>query len=793
MAKKDELLKNKNNETEAVSDDKPLEKKAVEELQEELSSVFNEDYDETEEDDVWEDAPEGFSLFPFLRKERYGNYPEVVEEKEETPKEKKDKRPVFPWKKKSEKDIVEKEEITKEETETETVEENVEETKPVIEDKEVTLIETTDEASVIEEKQDEIVEKIEEEQEKKAEEIPAFEEEQEEVTEEDKNVETVKEETTETPAKKKFGLPVFPWTLKKNKAKNEEVQEEPSLEKADEKVEVITPFEESVEEKKEEIIEELPSFEQMEKEDVIEEKEEVVEEISTPEIVEEVENEENSSIEETPLVEEEIKEEVIEVLPPFEEVKVEEKFEELPPFKPVETEETVESVDTSEEKTDYVKPAKQKKEKKAKKEKIQQIDDEPLTKKDHITFVLAIVALVLAVAFVFFKFYPMSSNGGESPESNIETGAKLSEIQVIRQSTGDKYIQSDSENIYYSVSSGNEVKYFECENGATKPIQATGTVNAQITMDKEKLLVTINYVKTGDGIFGISIFRSEDNPGSTLHNVITFKLIDLPEKHKADGKALLLAVANSESASRRYNLWTDSFIVDLKTGTTTRFLTADKNSNLYSVAYSVLTNSAYVTDGDMIPFFTTRGYGDGSGKKDLYVKNGAKESLFATDVYGEYIYADKDVIAYLKATETGFNVVKKENTKEEKVVFSLYGNFSTDYLYHGKYILNKQGGNLYNAKTGEEIALAGYKMSNAEMMSISPDGRYLVVLGTVNSVADYQVHIFDLKKNDYAKYEELNFSQHYNLSFVDETKAMYVVVDPNGGYEHVVFDVSKAF
>ena len=140
-----------------------------------------------------------------------------------------------------------------------------------------------------------------------------------------------------------------------------------------------------------------------------------------------------------------------------------------------------------------------------------------------------------------------------------------------------------------------------------KPLQAAGTVNAQITMDKEKLPVTINYVKTGDGIFGISIFRSEDNPGSTLHNVITFKLVDLPEKHKADGKALLLAVANSESASRRYNLWTDNFIVDLKTGTTTRFLTADKNSNSYSVAYSVLTNSAYVTDGDMIPFFTTRG------------------------------------------------------------------------------------------------------------------------------------------------------------------------------------------
>ncbi len=772
MAKKDEHIKNKKNETNAVSDDKPLEKKAVEELQEEFSSIFNEDYDDTEEDVVWDESNESFPIFPFRRKERYGNYYGNLEEKEEAPKEKKEKKPVFPWKKKSEKDNTEEKSTKKE---TEIVEEEI---RPVIEDEEIALVETSDETSVVEEQND-TVEEVAEEKEAVIEEIPTF--------EEDDEDESIKEEITETPAKKKFQLPVMPWTLKKNNTQNEDVQQESSSNETEENIEEIPPFEET-----EEVVEET----------------EIIEETETPDFVEETESEDDSSVEETPIVEEEIKEEVIEILPPFEEVKVEETFEELPPFEEEKAEETVELLPpfqvgevpvtipiSEEDKQEESKPVKKKKvkEPKVKKEKVQQIDNEPLTKKDHITFVLAIVALVMAVAFVFLKFLPMNNNGGETPGSNIETGAKLSEIQVVRQSTGDKYIQSDIENVYYSVSSENEVKYFEYENGAMKPIQANGTVNAQVAMDKENLPVTINYVKTGDSIFGISIFRSEDNPGSTLHNVITFKLVDLPQQHKADGKALLLAVANSESVSRRYNLWTDSFIVDLKSGATTRFLTADKNSNSYSVAYSVLTNSAYATDGEMIPFFTTREYVDGSGKKDLFVKNGTNESLFATDVYGEYIYADKDVIAYLKATETGFNVVKKENTKEEKVVFSLYGNFSTDYLYHQEYILNKNDGNLYNAKTGEEIALAGYKMSNAEMMSISPDGRYLVVLGTVNSVADYQVHIFDLKKNDYAKFEELNFSQHYNLSFVDDAKAMYVVVDPNGGYEQVVFDVSKAF
>lgn len=734
MAKKDERINNKKNETNAVSNDKPLEKKGVEELQEEFSSIFNEDYDETEEDVVLEEPAEGFQLLPFRRKERYGNYYGKLEEKEETPKEKKDKKPVFPWKKKSEKDNSEDKSIKEEKTE---------EINSGVENKEIPVVE----------EQNDTVEEVTEEQEAVIEEIPPFEE----------VIEEKKEEIIEE-------LPVF-----------EETEDEASIDEED-VIEIVLPFEET-----EEVFEET----------------EVIEETEAPEFVEETENE--TSVDENPIVEEE----KVEILLPFEEDEVEETFEELlsfeeenaeetvellPPFQPVVTEEVSET-DAPVEEVAEEKPVKQKKkkEKKVKKEEAQQVDSEPLTKKDHITFVLAIVALVLALAFVFLKFFPTNNNGVETPENNIETGAKLSEIQVIRQSAGDKYIQSDIKNVYYSVSSENEVKYFEYENGAMKPLQATGTVNAQVSMDKEKLPVTINYVKTGDGIFGISIFRFEDNPGSTLHNVITFKLVDLPEKHKADGKALLLAVANSESASRRYNLWTDSFIVDLKSGATTRFLTADKNSNSYSVAYSVLTNSAYATDGDMIPFFTTREYGDGSGKKDLFVINGANESLFATDVYGEYIYADKDVIAYLKATETGFNIVKKENTKEEKIVFSLYGNFSTDYLYHNEYILNKYDGNLYNAKTGEEIALAGYRMSNAEMMSISPDGRYLVVLGAVNSVADYQVHIFDLKKNDYAKFEELNFSQHYNLSFVDDAKAMYVVVDPNGGYEQVVFDVSKAF
>ena len=707
MAKKDELFENKNNETSTVSDDKSLDVKDLDELQEDFSSMFNDDIEET---DLEEDASEGFSKSsPLLG--RYSRFHDIVEEK-------KAKKIKLPWGKKAKDDTVD---------------------------------EVKDETPEIQEEKEENPEKVKEKDAKK----PVFswgKKLKEDALEE--KTDDVKEETSAETE-----------TIEENdEVLLEEVVEEVPLaeETVEEVIEELPPFEE---ETVEEVIEELPPFE-----------EETVEEV----------------VEEIPSFEEETVEEVVEEIPTFEEEKAEE-IELLPPFQVGEVPVTIPIIN-EEEKQEESKPAKKKKvkEPKVKKEKAETEGAEALTKKDHFTFILALVALVLAITFICVKFFPVNDNN-QLPENEVEVGAKLSEIQVVRQGTEQKYIQSDAKNVYYSISSENQVMYYEYKNGAMNPMQANGTVKAQVQMDKSKLDVSVDYVEMNDEIFGITIYRSEDNPGSTIHNVITFKLVDLPSEYKADGKALLLAVANSESSSRRYNLWTDSFIVDLNTGATERFLTVDKNSNSYSVAYSVLTNSAYITDAEMIPFFTTREYGDGSGKKDLFVKNGKNEALFATDVYGEYIYSDKDVTAYLKTTETGFNVVKKEDTKEEKIVFSLYGNFSTDYLYHKEYILDKTNGNFYNVKTGENVALAGYGMSNAEMMSVSNDGRYLVVLGTVNSVADYQVHIFDLKKNDYAKYEELNFSQHYNLTFVDNVKVMYEVVDPNQGYEYVVLDVSKAF
>ncbi len=458
-----------------------------------------------------------------------------------------------------------------------------------------------------------------------------------------------------------------------------------------------------------------------------------------------------------------------------------------------------------EKKVKEPKPPKQKKEKPPKVKDENAQPPEPLTIKDHLTFILAIVALLLAIAFVCVKYLPSNdTNNPDTTEPSTEMSDKLSALQIQRQGSLTRLIQSDIDNVFYSFSSTYELQYYQYRDNRMVPVQSTGTVTANVDMGNETLPITIDYVQVGDRIFGVGLFRGDKNPGVYFYNMVLFKLVNMPQGYGSNGKALLVARAASsakdqqELTTQKNNVWTESFTIDLESGKTTRFLSnvnrnIDMTTGAYVTSFCVLTNEGYTSAMGKIPFFSGRKYDANSGKRDVFVKSGSNESVFATNVYGDYLFADGSSIIFLRANgTTGFDVVRKENGKET-TVFSLYGALTTSYLYDNEYLLDKVNGTLYNVKTGKETALVGYRMQTPEMMSISPDGKYLILLGSVNSVMDYQIHIFNLETGDYAKYEEKNFSPHVTLEFIDNTTAMYTVVDPNQGYEYVILDVSKAF
>lgn len=558
--------------------------------------------------------------------------------------------------------------------------------------------------------------------------------------------------------------------------------------------------EDTDEEAVEEITEEsefeiLPSFEEstQEVESFVEEPEQIEEVVEITE-----EKEETVVIDEIPPFEANVEEKAEEVAT---EESAEEQVELIPPFEPIAEESNDNLTETAEEKIEELpsfeatieENTEEAPEKQPEAVENEEKDEEKsaavvMTAKDHLTFILIILALLLTIVFIVVKFIPLGS--GDAQNSGVVTQAKdkVTEIQLQRENAIGHYIQSDIDDVFYVYSSENSPEFYQYNGKKMKSMKTTGTLNPVVEMGNEKISVKVDYIEVKGRIFGTGVFKRNGNQAVYLNDMIMFKLVNLPKGYEQDGKALLLATNNSEAVSKRCSIWNDSYIVDLETGKTTRFLTSD--NSVFSSGYSVLTDEGYVASDGKILFFSTRDYDGTTNKRDIYIKANGKETRFAADVAGSFVYADGGTVSYLKATEKGFNVVRKENG-QEKVIFSL--NSDTSYLYHNEYLLDKYNGNLYNVRTGEKTVITGYGMTNPEMMTVSSDGKYLVVVGAVNSAIDYQVHIFDLKSGECAKYVDDNFSQHRNLAFVNDTTIIYSAVEPKQGYEYVMLDVSKAF
>ncbi len=550
---------------------------------------------------------------------------------------------------------------------------------------------------------------------------------------------------------------------KKKTEKAEKAEEQLEQEKEDTLVENEAPVVEDIP-----VVEEVPAVEDVQEE----QKDEFVVEEKQPVVIEE----------ETEL-EEDLEDDEFEELAPFE-------YEEDDFYDDDEDEDDEDDEDDGMP-TLVIDRVKQKKEKAVSKKANGQAEKDvvgQLTFKDHLTFILIILALLLTIAFICVKFIPFGTDNSQNDNVVTEVSEKVSAIQLQRESAVGHYIQSDIEDVLYVYSADYNPTYYKYDNNKMNVLEAKGTVNANVEVGTEKIPVKIDYVEVDDQLFGTGAFRASTSEGNYYHNMVVFKLVNLPKGYEQDGKALLLATTNEDAVSQKCNVWNDSYIVDLNTGKTERFLKAD--DGVYSTGYSILTDEGYASSNGKIPFFTTRDYDVATNKKDIYIKEQGKETVFATDVAGSFLYANGNSVSYLKNSDRGFDAVKKENDKET-VLFSL--NSDTSYLYYNEYLLDKYNGTLYNVKTGKETAVKDYGMSSAEMMAVSDDGRYLVVLGVVNSALDYQVHIFDLKLDKCKKYEDENFSQHKNLTFVDDTKIVYSVVEPSQGYEYVILDASKAF
>lgn len=471
-----------------------------------------------------------------------------------------------------------------------------------------------------------------------------------------------------------------------------------------------------------------------------------------------------------------------------------------------------------EQKEKKEKEPKPEKEKKPKKEKItkEKKQREPLQKKDIVTLVLSLVAVILVACTGFFAYFnsrpvekkieivskvkllgrifPEYVNNGGTGSSESEN--KLSEIQIARDGIFVNLVQTDFRGVFYGINSDYTVQYYQYSDSKIVPVKYTDTADLKVDMGSGILNIKMNYIKSGEYVSGISVFTSDSNNDvNYFYNFVVFKLTVLPQKYQRDGHALLLASTDKSALEGNNVLWTESFDVNLKDGTVTRFLSVinrnidEKGAGVAD--FCILNKAGYTATTQKIPFISSREYPTGSGMQDVFVKNGNKEELLASNIYGKYLTADASTVVYLRKTTTGFDVVHNTDG-EEKIQRSFYGFMDTAYTLNDKFLLSKEDGRLYNIVSGKDYSLIGYSMDVSSFI-VSDDNRYVVMMGTVKNAVDYQIHIFDLQTGEYAKFQDKNYAPHGTLCFIDGKTVLYTAIEPNRGYEYVILDIEKAF
>ena len=143
---------------------------------------------------------------------------------------------------------------------------------------------------------------------------------------------------------------------------------------------------------------------------------------------------------------------------------------------------------------------------------------------------------------------------------------------------------------------------------------------------------------------------------------------------------------------------------------------------------------------------------------------------------------------FLRNTEGGFESFKYENGKESRIS-TFYAHLGTSFMRNGDYLLSKEDGRIYTTYDDTLISTKGYKI-NPLLFAVSPDGKYIVMAGTVANALDYRIYVYNTQTENYMTFSDPNYAAHTNLRFVDNTTVTYCVLNVDG-YENVVLDLSK--
>ena len=342
-----------------------------------------------------------------------------------------------------------------------------------------------------------------------------------------------------------------------------------------------------------------------------------------------------------------------------------------------------------------------------------------------ITAVLAVLAIVSGV--VFFV-----SSGDKEPEitekepvaySFEQSAYTMSENLSVKGADGEIYLPTDFDNIYYTADLKNSVKFYEYSGGQMVASNlAIKQVKANLAATYETIPVTVNYIEKDGKACGYGVFVSDMKADVDVYSYAFVKLTAKPSGY-GEGY-LLLADFDKKNFYKADKIYSEIYNLDLASGKTSTYVSnntrlIDKNGS-FRQDWTMLTDDFIKNLGGAKYFISSRYYNQsekGTRADIMELSNAYRPKIVVEDILGIWFVNDANGIHFLRKNENGF-----ANMCGDRVLTQFEGDYFTDYMQSGKYLINKKSLEIIDLLTGEIKTLEDINIASADVFSVSPDG-----------------------------------------------------------------------
>lgn len=408
-----------------------------------------------------------------------------------------------------------------------------------------------------------------------------------------------------------------------------------------------------------------------------------------------------------------------------------------------------------------------------------------------------LLALLACAAIIFVSvFYLSNKAANEEPQVKKEEVTDLESITLSSKAVAIPYVKTDIDSVVYTANTASEIVFFEFNGKEYLPVEETGHIDVTLTLSNQQIPVRIHYIQREEKLTGYGVFTARDDDSVYIYDYLLCKITALPKGFEKEGKCLLLVNTDIKNVYSLNPVWEEAFELDMSSGATAVFFSQgnrmlDINGALRS-DFSLVTDAELKEVGGSLPFFTRRAYEISDSEDalyDIYLKTGSNETLAVEKVIDKYagITADGGFV-FLQNINGGFASQRYLNG-EVATLKEYYSEYGDTYIRGGDWLLCKEDGRVYSLLEDKVIELPEFKM-NPSLFAVSPDGKYIVLAGTVTNVFDYQIYIYNTQTGHFKSFQDADYSVHYSLFFASNTSVCFYTESADGYVEKVV-DLSR--